>query len=145
MGLPRHLSEHISPTHLARAQGGAISRAQLRGCGLSEAAISRQIQAGRLHPKSPGVYAVGHPTSTREGRWRAALLAAGPGSRPRGREPPRRPGDSGRDRAPLEGASRADRGPGYKLEFPDDPAMQVSHETIYQSLFVQARGALERT
>jgi IS30 family transposase len=31
-----------------------------------------------------------------------------------------------------------------KLEFPDDPRMQVSHETIYQSLFVQARGALRK-
>jgi transposase, IS30 family len=31
-----------------------------------------------------------------------------------------------------------------KLEFPDDPDMQVSHETIYQSLFVQARGALRK-
>jgi transposase, IS30 family len=29
-----------------------------------------------------------------------------------------------------------------RREFPDDPGMQVSHETIYQSLFVQARGAL---
>ena len=25
-----------------------------------------------------------------------------------------------------------------RIEFPDDPMMQVSHETIYQSLFVQA-------
>jgi transposase, IS30 family len=29
-------------------------------------------------------------------------------------------------------------------EFPDDPGMRVSHETIYQSLFVQARGALRK-
>lgn len=29
--------------------------------------------------------------------------------------------------------------------YPDNPAMQVSHETIYQSLFVQARGALHRS
>ena len=29
-------------------------------------------------------------------------------------------------------------------EFPDDPMMQVSHETIYKSLFVQGRGALRR-
>jgi IS30 family transposase len=29
-------------------------------------------------------------------------------------------------------------------EFPDDPEMRVSHETIYQSLFVQSRGALRR-
>jgi len=29
-------------------------------------------------------------------------------------------------------------------EYPDSPEMQVSHETIYQSLFVQSRGALRR-
>jgi len=28
--------------------------------------------------------------------------------------------------------------------YPDDPEMQVSHETIYQSLFVQSRGALRK-
>jgi IS30 family transposase len=31
-----------------------------------------------------------------------------------------------------------------KVEYPDDPRMRVSHETIYQSLFVQTRGALRR-
>ena len=31
-----------------------------------------------------------------------------------------------------------------RREFADDPGMQVSHETIYQSLFVQARGALRK-
>lgn len=31
-----------------------------------------------------------------------------------------------------------------KLEFPDDLSMRVSHETIYQSLFVQSRGALRK-
>jgi IS30 family transposase len=30
------------------------------------------------------------------------------------------------------------------LEYPDDPEMQVSHETIYMSLFVQGRGALRQ-
>ena len=30
------------------------------------------------------------------------------------------------------------------LDFPDDPEMRVSHETIYQSLFVQGRGELRR-
>ena len=28
--------------------------------------------------------------------------------------------------------------------YPDDPTMQLSHETIYRSLFVQARGVLQR-
>jgi transposase, IS30 family len=31
-----------------------------------------------------------------------------------------------------------------RVEFPDDPTMRVSHETIYQSLFVQGRGELRR-
>jgi hypothetical protein len=31
-----------------------------------------------------------------------------------------------------------------RREFPDDPGMWVSHETIYQSLYVQSRGALRR-
>lgn len=31
-----------------------------------------------------------------------------------------------------------------KLQFPDEPALHISHETIYKTLFVQARGALKR-
>ena len=31
-----------------------------------------------------------------------------------------------------------------RMEFADDPMMHVSHETIYQSLFVQGRGELRR-
>jgi len=31
-----------------------------------------------------------------------------------------------------------------RVEFPDDPEMRVSPETIYQSLYVQSRGALRR-
>jgi IS30 family transposase len=31
-----------------------------------------------------------------------------------------------------------------RVEFPDDPRMRISHETIYLSLYVQARGELRR-
>src|SRR5918993_900449 len=31
-----------------------------------------------------------------------------------------------------------------KLDFPDDEAMRISHETIYQSLFIQGRGELRK-
>ena len=30
------------------------------------------------------------------------------------------------------------------IDFPDDEAMRISHEAIYQALFVQGRGALRR-
>jgi IS30 family transposase len=31
-----------------------------------------------------------------------------------------------------------------RLDFPDDDSMRISHEAIYQSLFIQGRGALKR-
>jgi IS30 family transposase len=31
-----------------------------------------------------------------------------------------------------------------KLEYPDDPGMQISHESIYRALYVQSRGELRR-
>jgi IS30 family transposase len=31
-----------------------------------------------------------------------------------------------------------------RLDFPDDESMRISHEAIYQSLFIQGRGALKR-
>ena len=31
-----------------------------------------------------------------------------------------------------------------KTEFPDDESMRISHEAIYQALYVQSRGALKR-
>jgi transposase, IS30 family len=31
-----------------------------------------------------------------------------------------------------------------KIRYPDDPSMRVSHETIYRSLFIQARGVLKK-
>ena len=30
------------------------------------------------------------------------------------------------------------------VDFPDDETMRISHEAIYQALFVQGRGALRR-
>jgi hypothetical protein len=52
--------------------------ADLRACGLSEAAIRRRVRDGRLHRLHLGVYAVGHPGVPLEGRFLAAVLACGP-------------------------------------------------------------------
>ncbi len=65
---------------LASAQGGVVSREQLRELGIARGAIGKRLRGGRLHPIHRGVYAVGHRVVSREGRWRAAVLAAGPGA-----------------------------------------------------------------
>ena len=46
--------------------------------GLTPKAIHHRIEIGRLHPLWRGVYAVGRPEVSREGRWMAAVLSCGP-------------------------------------------------------------------
>jgi predicted transcriptional regulator of viral defense system len=65
---------------LAERQHGVVSRSQLTELGLGRGAINRRIQRRRLHVVHPGVYAVGHRRLTVQGRWMAAVLAAGPGA-----------------------------------------------------------------
>jgi predicted transcriptional regulator of viral defense system len=62
---------------LAASQHGVVARSQLLALGLSNSTINRRVRAGRLHRLHHGVYAVGHPVLTVEGRWMAAALATG--------------------------------------------------------------------
>lgn len=64
---------------LAARQHGVVSRAQLDDLGIGRGAIEQRLGCDRLHAVHRGVYAVGHPGLTREGRWMAATLAV-PGS-----------------------------------------------------------------
>lgn len=48
--------------------------------GFSDEAIQHRLKSGRLHRIVPGVYAVGRPRLSREGRWMATVLACGPGA-----------------------------------------------------------------
>jgi predicted transcriptional regulator of viral defense system len=63
---------------LVRSQHGVVARRQLIALGYSSEAIRHRIARGRLHPIWRGVYALGRPQLTREGRWMAAILACGP-------------------------------------------------------------------
>src|SRR5918994_979920 len=62
---------------LAASQHGVVTRSQLLRLGLTNSTINRRVYAGRLHRVHHGVYAVGHPVLTVEGRWLAAALTTG--------------------------------------------------------------------
>jgi very-short-patch-repair endonuclease len=62
---------------LASSQSGVVSRAQLVSLGVSDSALSRWVQARRLHRIHPGVYAVGHSVLSLDGCLFAALLYGG--------------------------------------------------------------------
>lgn len=70
----------IDLADLATSQDGIVEDAQLLALGLNRSAIQRRVQAGRLHRVHRGVYAVGHRAMSARARWRAAVLACGPGA-----------------------------------------------------------------
>jgi very-short-patch-repair endonuclease len=54
-----------------------VTREQLTRLGLTRHGIEHRIARGRLHPIARGIYAVGRPEVTQQGRCMAAVLAAG--------------------------------------------------------------------
>jgi very-short-patch-repair endonuclease len=75
---PKKLRRSNAPLwRLARHQHGVITRVQLLEHGLTPGAIEHRIATGRLHRLWRGVYAVGRPEVSREGRWMAAVLSCG--------------------------------------------------------------------
>ena len=64
-----------------------------------------------------------------------------------GPEPPRWTGRNKphrKDRAWVQAWSPEQIANRIKLDFPDDESMRISHEAIYQALYIQGRGALKR-
>jgi very-short-patch-repair endonuclease len=57
-----------------------VARRQLLGLGFSRSEIEHRIESGRLHKVRAGIYAVGRPSLTKNGRWMAAVLACGEGA-----------------------------------------------------------------
>jgi Protein of unknown function (DUF559) len=50
---------------------------ELRACGLTDDAVRVRVRRGNLHPLHRGVYVVGHPNLSMEGRFLAAVKACG--------------------------------------------------------------------
>jgi len=65
---------------VASSQGGALTRSQLRGAGVSESEIEWALRSGQLERRASGVMAVGGAPGTRWQQWWIAHLAAGPDS-----------------------------------------------------------------
>jgi transposase, IS30 family len=117
--------------------------------------ISRGIAAGESDSQIARVLGRHRSTVGREirrggGRRAYRAVAAERGAHRRSRRPkPGKLSRSSRLLAAVEAGLRARWSPEQisarlRLEYPEDPEMRISHETIYQSLFVQARGELRR-
>jgi hypothetical protein len=65
---------------LAGGQQGRITRAQLRRLGVGKSTIGEWTAVHYLHPRLPGVYAVGTAAGTDESKLFEAVLYAGPGA-----------------------------------------------------------------
>ena len=118
--------------------------------------ISRGLAGGRslrAIARAAGPVAVDGVPGGGAQRWPAAVSGGAGGGRWPGRvaaAEDREAGGEPRLRAVVEGklglqlVAAADRGVAAPASFPGRPEMRVSHETIYKSLFVQARGALRK-
>jgi transposase, IS30 family len=138
-GLPARTVER-SPLRLSVAEREEISRHLVAGASLR--AIARRL--GRA-PSTVSREIARNGGRRRYRAWRAEAAASRRARRPRVAKLAR----SERLRAEVERLLRVRWSPEQiahrlVLEHPDDREMRVSHETIYQSLFVQARGALRR-
>ncbi len=77
---PRSLTIDARIAAVAARQHAQVSAAQLRALGVTPAQVRSRVAAGRLFAVHAGVFAVGVPATTHPVRWRAAVLASGPGA-----------------------------------------------------------------
>ena len=64
-------------TQRAANEWGVLSLQELQECGLSRGRVLTRVRSGWLHPLYRGVYAVGHPEVSLEGRFLAAVKSLG--------------------------------------------------------------------
>jgi very-short-patch-repair endonuclease/predicted transcriptional regulator of viral defense system len=65
---------------LAARDHNIVTFDELRELGFTRSAIEHRVRTKRLHAQARGVYSVGSPRLTREGRWMVAVKACGEGS-----------------------------------------------------------------
>ena len=118
--------------------------ARLRDCGLS----MRQVAARMQRSPSAVSRELGRNTDPRTGSYqpeRAHLLARDRQRRPKPSKLARNPALRAAVQAMLDRRHSPGQASGrLQVLYPDDPSMRVSHETIYQSIYVCPRGELRR-
>ena len=123
---------------LLRASGAGV-RQIARTLGRSPSTISRELRRVQHH-RGPGDY--------HRPRYRASTAQTDADRRAR-RPKPAKLATNLRLRREVQDRLSLNHSPEQiarrlREDFPEDPEMRVSHETIYQSLYVQGRGALKR-
>ncbi|MFJ2379084.1 IS30 family transposase, partial [Streptomyces sp. NPDC087769] len=93
-----------------------------------------------LTSQSPGVQHQGEASLSGQVRHADGTTVTGPVAAPwKGRNKPRR-----QDRRWTTAWSPEQISNRLQVDFPDDDSMRISHEAIYQALYIQGRGALKR-
>jgi len=77
-GAISHQDRYPTVLDWARWHFGVVSRAELGALGIPPGTIASWLACGRLQRLHMGVFAVGPTALPRAGRWRAAVLTAGP-------------------------------------------------------------------
>ncbi len=139
---PIDLSEPTT-RYLSPAEREEIALARAVGLGVRD--ISRRLDR---HPSTVSRELARNTSRRRPVRYRASLAQA------KAEQRARRPKPAKLASSPLlaahvqemlvEGWSPEQISGRLRAEFPDEPELRVSHETIYQALFVQGRGGLRR-
>jgi very-short-patch-repair endonuclease len=73
-------SSKVLLAQVANRQWGRVTRAQICALGIARTTITSWLDQGYLYRRLPGIYAVGHNTSSPEADLAEALLYAGPGA-----------------------------------------------------------------
>ncbi|PZE26141.1 IS30 family transposase [Curtobacterium sp. MCBD17_028] len=149
-------AQHIGVREIARRIGrdaGTISRELRRNAATRSGkqeyrALVAQWKAQQAAKRRKTARLVGNPRLREDVQERLAGNVRGPdGSIVIGPEPPSWKGlnkPHRQDRRWATAWSPEQISHRLKVDFPDDESMRISPEAIYQSLFIQGRGALER-
>jgi len=159
---PLQLVAGVSGRHLSAADRQAIHAGLMAGCcyaaiarsiGRPTSTVTRELEANRLNPSRPRAVPLGARAGARgpvpaspnyspliaQQRFESRL------SRPK----TSKLADNDRLKQEVQARLKQNHSPEQVsarlvIDFPDDPEMRVSHETIYGALYVQGRGALNR-